>query len=83
MYHRLHWRRDVRDVETMLRTSNRLAIWGGLFLALAMACAVFVATDALFGAATAGWITALVVVLFGWFWYGLPLSRRARDRRTP
>jgi len=80
MYHRFHWRSDMRDVERMLRSFNRLAIWGGLFLALSMACAVFVATDALFGANTAGAITALVVVLFAWFWYGLPLSRRARDR---
>jgi hypothetical protein len=82
MYHRLHWRRDVRDLELMLRTSNRLAIGGGVFLALAMGCAVFVATDALFGALIACAITALLVVLFGWFWYGLPLSRRARERRA-
>src|SRR5262245_14556244 len=36
VYHRLHWRRDVVDKELMLRTCNRLAIAGVVFLFLAM-----------------------------------------------
>src|SRR5512143_729229 len=42
VYHRLHWRRDVRDKELMLRTCNRLAIAGVTLLALAMTSAVYV-----------------------------------------
>ena len=44
VYHRLHWRRDVRDKEQMLRTCNRLAIIGGVLLAIAMVAAVYVVT---------------------------------------
>ena len=45
VYHRLHWRRDVRDKEQMLRTCNRLAIVGGVLLAVAMTSAVYVVTS--------------------------------------
>src|SRR3954454_24517163 len=41
VYHRLHWRRDVRDKELMLRTCNGLAITGIVFRALAMTSAVY------------------------------------------
>src|SRR4051812_23856127 len=41
VYHRLHWRRDVRDKEQMLRICNRLAIIGIVLLALAMTIAVY------------------------------------------
>jgi len=81
VYHRLHWRRDVRDKEEMLQTCNRLAIVGGVLLALAMTCAVFVLSTILFPHWLA-LITSLgAVSLFGWLWYGLPLTRRSRERR--
>src|SRR5436190_8010089 len=49
-YHRLLFRRG--DKERMLYTANRMTIIGTMFLAVAMASAVFVITDVLFGA---GW----------------------------
>ena len=76
-YHRLRWRQH--DKEQMLETSNRLSIAGTIFLALAMTGAVFLITDLLFGATVTGVVTALTAGLFAWFWYGLPLLRRARD----
>src|SRR5215813_7646920 len=42
VYHRLHWRRDVVDKELMLRSCNRLAILGVVFLFLAMTSAVYI-----------------------------------------
>ncbi|HEY1588027.1 MAG TPA: DUF6328 family protein [Polyangia bacterium] len=81
VYHRLHWRRDVRDKEQMLRTCNRLAIVGGVLLAVAMTAAVYVVTAivatpdrALVSSVVAG---ATIVLL----WFALPLSRRRREKR--
>jgi Family of unknown function (DUF6328) len=76
-YHRLDWRRG--DKEHLLVVSNRLAISGTVFLALAISGAVFVVTDMLFNPTSAAVVTAATAAFFGWLWYGLPLLRRARD----
>ena len=76
-YHRLRWREG--DKEQMLRTSNRLAIAGTIFLALSMIAAVFVVTDVVFDIAVATVVSIGTAVLFAWFWYGLALTRRAQD----
>jgi Family of unknown function (DUF6328) len=78
-YHRLEWRRG--DKEHLLVVSNRLAISGTVFLALAISGAVFVVTDMLFDAPSAAVVAALTAAFFGWFWYGLPLLRRSRLER--
>jgi hypothetical protein len=82
VYHRLHWRRDVHDKEQMLRTSNLLAIMGIALLALAMSAAVFMLSTVLIGAWPAFAIAAGLLGLFGWLWFGFPLSRRGRERRS-
>jgi hypothetical protein len=76
-YHRLRWRQ--RDKERMLQTGNRLAIGGTVFLALGMSCAVFLVGDVLFGVRTAAFVAGGAAGAFGWFWYGLPLTRRFDD----
>ena len=76
-YHRIRFR--DRDKEAMLRTANRVAIAGTVFLALAMTSAVFLVTDFLFRSPVPALITAAAAAAFAWFWYGLPLSREARD----
>jgi hypothetical protein len=76
-YHRLRWREG--DKEQMLRTSNRLAIGGTIFLALGMTAVVFLISDILFRAWWAGLTTGVMAGGFAWFWYGLPLSRRPGD----
>jgi hypothetical protein len=76
-YHRIRFRQH--DKEQMLRTANRLAIAGTVFLAIAMSCTVFVISDVLFGPAATAAATAVAAGLFLWFWYALPLSRRLRD----
>jgi predicted membrane channel-forming protein YqfA (hemolysin III family) len=77
-YHRLRWR-DY-DKEQMLRTSNKLALAGMLFLSLALVGAAFLVTDLLFHATVAALVTAAVAFVFAWFWWGLPLTRKLRDQ---
>jgi hypothetical protein len=77
-YHRIRFR--AHDKEQMLFTSNRLAIVGMAFLALSISGVVFLITDFLFGEPTAGVVTAAIAAWFAWLWYGLPLSRKLKDR---
>lgn len=72
-YHRLRFR--AGDKDRLLFSSNRMAIAGTVFLALSIAGVVFVIADILFGVLAASITTAAVAGWFGWFWYGLPLSR--------
>jgi VIT1/CCC1 family predicted Fe2+/Mn2+ transporter len=76
-YHRLRFRQH--DKEQMLHTANRLSIAGTVFLAVAMTSAVYLITDLVFDTALTAVVTVLTAATFAWFWYGLPLSRRARD----
>jgi predicted membrane channel-forming protein YqfA (hemolysin III family) len=76
-YHRLRWREY--DKEQMLRTSNRLAIAGMIFLSLALVGAAYLVTDLLFHATAAALVTAAVASVFAWFWWGLPLTRKLRN----
>ena len=77
-YHRMDWRRG--DKEHLLIVSNRLVLSGTVFLALAISGSVFVVTDMLFNETGAAVVAAVTAALFGWFWYGLPLLRRGRER---
>jgi uncharacterized protein DUF6328 len=76
-YHRLRWREH--DKEHMLVTANRLTIAGSVFLAGAMVSVVLLITDLLFSLGWALVTTAIAAVAFAWFWYGLALTRAARD----
>lgn len=76
-YHRMEWRQGEK--ERLLVIGNRLAIAGTAFLALAITGTVFVVTDVLFESTSAAILTAGNAAFFGWFWYGMPLLRRARD----
>jgi hypothetical protein len=76
-YHRVRFREH--DKEQMLHTANRLSIAGTAFLAVAMTSAVYLITDLVFNAPVTLIMTAVTGATFAWFWYGLPLSRKARD----
>jgi hypothetical protein len=78
-YHRLTWRQH--DKEHLLKMSNRLSIAGTVFLAIAMASTVFVVTDVLFEATAAALVAGTTAAFYIWFWYGMPLLRRLRERR--
>jgi hypothetical protein len=77
VYHRLNWRQN--DKENLLVVSNRLAIAGTGLLAVAIAGTVFLVTDLIFDAKLAAVVATATAAVFGWFWYAMPLLRRARD----
>jgi Family of unknown function (DUF6328) len=73
-YHRLTFR--YQQKRKLVFYSNRFSIIGLGFLALAMTGAILLITDVLFGTTAAIIVTALTVLVFGFFWFGLPLQRR-------
>jgi Family of unknown function (DUF6328) len=76
-YHRIRFRQG--DKERMLRTSNRFAIVGIVFLALSVTLAVVLIADLMFGLATAAIIGLGALAFFVWVWFAIPLARRLRD----
>lgn len=73
-YHRLTFR--YQQKRKLVFYSNRFSIIGLTFLALAMTGAIMLVTDFLFGT-TATIVTTLATVLvFGVFWFALPLQQR-------
>ncbi len=75
-YHRIRFR--DRDKEHMLKLSNRFAIVGTVFLAVAMSSVVFFVTDFIFPS-IAAIATGIVAGLFAWFWFGIPVLREVRN----
>jgi predicted membrane channel-forming protein YqfA (hemolysin III family) len=82
VYHRLHWRRDVRDKELMLQTCNLLAIVGEVLLAVAMTSAVYVISLAIAGRTIALLVGTAAGLGFAALWFALPLLRRGAERRV-
>jgi predicted neutral ceramidase superfamily lipid hydrolase len=76
-YHRVQFRQ--RDKEHLLRTGNRQALAGTVFIALGLTGATFVVTDVLFAAPSAAGVSAALFGLAAWLWWGLPVLRRLRD----
>lgn len=81
VYHRIHWHLDVLDRPRILLGFNRLAIAGGVCLAVAMTSTIFLITDVLFGSVVALPITVVAVGAFSWLWFGFPVATRDRERR--
>lgn len=74
--HRLRFREQ--DKEHVLQTSNKLAITGMAFLALAIVTVVFVISDFLYGVPLSLIASGVIAVLAVGIWYALPLLRQAR-----
>jgi membrane-associated HD superfamily phosphohydrolase len=73
-YHRLTFR--YQQKRRLVYYSNQFSIIGLTFLALAMTGAIMLITDVLFGGTATALMTAATVLVFGVFWFGLPLRRR-------
>ena len=71
--HRIEFR--AQDKERILMTSNRLAILGMAFLALAMTGAIMLITDMLYGSTVTIVATAALGIAFALLWYLMPLRR--------
>lgn len=76
-YHRLRWR--AGDKEHMLKVSNRYAIIGTIFLALAMTGVVFLITDFLYDSGLAIFATVWAAATFALLWFGIPILRAMRE----
>ncbi len=77
VFHRILFRE--RDKEWMIVTSNRLAIAGTIFLAIAINAAVFLVTELMYGARNAAAIAGVLAVLFVVVWFVVPLTRRTQN----
>ena len=73
-YHRLTFR--YQQKRKLVFYSNRFSIIGLTFLALAMTGAIMLITDFLFGSTATILTTVATVLVFGVFWFALPLQRR-------
>lgn len=84
-YHRLTFR--YQQKRRLVVYSNRFAIVGLTFLALAMTGALLLVTDVLFSTTTSVVVTVLTVTAILVLWYALPLQRlfslRAEGREQP
>jgi len=76
VHHRVMFRRQ--DKEHLVVVSNRQAVIGLTFLAIAMVGAIVLVTDVLFAPRTTIVTGALVSLAFLVLWYALPLRRRTR-----
>lgn len=80
-YHRHRWRQldieTMEEKEEMLVAQSRFVIGGLMLIAIAVTGVVFLTFDVLFTTPVAGLTACFVFAAFVWFWYGLPLSRRA------
>jgi hypothetical protein len=72
-HHRIRWR--DHDKERLLRTANRQAITGTVFLAIGIASSVYLVTSFLYGDGVGVPLAALVAGMLAWLWYGLPIIR--------
>jgi amino acid transporter len=70
-WHRLRFRQG--DKERILRASNKMSIVGVGFLAAAMIGAVMLLADFIYGSTLAIISGAIATLVFGVFWYLLPL----------
>ena len=77
VFHRIRFR-DA-DKEWLIQTSNRLALAGTFFIAVAMVCTIFLITDVIFGGWQAVTSTIVSAAVFGGLWYGVALWREATD----
>src|SRR5690242_21302710 len=73
-YHRLTFR--YQQKRQLVFYANQFSIIGLIFLALAMTGAIVLITNYLFGATATVVMAVATVLVFGFFWFALPLRRR-------
>jgi hypothetical protein len=76
-YHRLRFR--ATDKQRMLFISNRLAVFGVVFLAIAMVSGLFLITEVVIGEAWAAVLAAAAGVGLVLLWFALPLYNKYRS----
>jgi Family of unknown function (DUF6328) len=84
-YHRHRFHRleeeSVEEKEEMIIAQDHLASGGLFVLALAMTGSVYVALEVVVSTPVAVALSIALGLVFAWFWYALPASRRIRSGR--
>jgi hypothetical protein len=75
--HRIRFRHV--DKERWLFRANRMVIGASVLVAVGIGLAVFLVVGTLVDVWLAGLIAGANAAWFAWFWFGLPLVRRARS----
>ncbi len=75
--HRIRFRHV--DKERWLFRANRMVIAASVLVAIGIGLAVFLVVGTLVDVWVAGLIAGANAAWFAWFWFGLPLLRRARE----
>lgn len=78
-YHRIRFRE--MDKERLLFLANRLVIVATVLVAVGISLTVYLVVETLIGGIIAAILAAANATWFGWFWFGLPLVRRASGKR--
>jgi phosphatidylserine synthase len=76
-YHRLRFREG--DKEQILRTSNRLALAGLVFLMFALSAVVYLVSELVISAPVAAGFAAALAAFGSWLWFGLPITRALKE----
>ena len=76
-WHRVRFRQRAK--EQILLASNRMAIAGLGFLAVAMVGAVMLISDYVFSEALTIVVGIVSIILFGGLWYALPVARQLKE----
>lgn len=76
-YHRLNFRKGGK--EQLLFAATRMAVTSLALLLLAVTGAVYLVGDLLYESKVAGLAGGLTAAWMVWFWFGLPLMRRADE----
>ncbi len=79
-WHRILFRHD--DKPELVRAANRSVVAGLGCLALAMCGSLLLVSSKLFGTSVGGVTAVIAAAVFGSFWFGLPLLRRAQIERS-
>lgn len=79
IHHRIQFR-DA-DKERILRTANRLAIAGLVFLAVALSGVLLLVTDLIYGDALATIAVGAAAIVLAVIWFWIPLRRRQASQR--
>jgi hypothetical protein len=76
-FHRAVFR--MHEKERVIDYGTRLTIAGLVFLALAMTCAITLISDVVFDGTHAAIVAAVMVIVYGWLWFGAGALQRARS----
>lgn len=79
-YHRIRFRSG--DKAQLLETSNKFVLAGMALLAVSLTTAAYLVTDYIYGGLAGAVVAVVAAAVLAWFWFGLPLSREMRGKRS-